>query len=452
MGEGLFNLLEKIENFSWEYLGFPIIILLGLYLAYISKFVQIRKFPEICRNFVASFSCKEDHQSRNLHPIRAYFAAIGGSLGISNVVAVAAAIQIGGPGTIVWIWITSIIGALIKYAEVNIGMKRRRVQADGSYAGGPMYFLRDAFGVSWPAVVFCVLMCLYGVEVYQFGVVTSVTSSLFGVSKIMASIVFFAIIVIVEKGGFRRVGQIATFLLPFGVSIYFIMGLYVLFVNFSLLPAIFADVIHSAFTPRAAEGAFIGSSLLLTISHGVRRGCYSSDIGVGYASMVHSKSVTTNPDKQASLLIFEVFTDTLLLCSMSVFLVLVTGTWKETIDPMLLVQTSLGKYFPHMNIFMPLFISLLGYATTSTYFCAGMHTVKFLMPVWGRSLLYVYSVLIFSVFTFLENSRAISLMSLIGFLLLICNAAGIWRLRRLVSFDVVEKPERQVVTQAVSQE
>jgi AGCS family alanine or glycine:cation symporter len=367
------------------------------------------------------------------------------------VVAVAAAIQIGGPGTIVWIWITSIIGALIKYAEVVIGMKRRRLLADGSYAGGPMYFLQDAFGVSWPAIIFCVLMCLYGVEVYQFGVVTSVTSNLFGVSKIVASIVFFAIVVIVEKGGFRRVGRIATLVLPFGVLLYFFMGLYVLIVNFSALPGVFADVLSSAFTSRAAEGAFVGSSLLLTISHGVRRGCYSSDIGVGYASMIHSKSVTTHPDRQASLLIFEVFTDTILLCSMSVFLVLVTGTWKETLDPMLLVQTSLGKYFPHMDIFMPLFIALLGYATTSTYFSAGMHTVKFLMPVWGRTLLYVYSVVIFSLFTFVDNNRAISLMSVIGFLLLLCNAAGIWRMRRLVSFDVTGVSERQVAQVALQE-
>ena len=434
-----FHLLGQTEDFLWGYIGFPIVVLLGIYLSWKSRCVQLRRFPAIFRNFVSAFSRQEGDSPTALHPIRAFFASIGGSLGIGNVVCVAAAVKLGGPGTIVWIWMTAIIGALIKYSEVYIGMSRRRVGPDGNSRGGPMYFLKDAFGVSWPATLFCLLICMYSVEIYQFGVVASVTSQAMGVSKWVSASALLLIIVLVERGGFRRIGLIASILVPCVVAIYVAMGSYVLLANLERLPAVFMDIIHSAFTARAAEGGFVGSTCLLAMSHGVRRGCYSSDIGVGYASIIHSASSATTPAKQASLLIFEVFMDTFFVCTMSVLLVLVTGTWTEDIDSLLLVQASLGKYFPHMDIFMPFFLSLLGYSVIITYFSTGMYTMRYLFPGWGPRLYYVYAVVAFLTFSFVENGQAISIMSFVGFFLLVLNAAGIWKLRHTVSFDMAQE-------------
>jgi AGCS family alanine or glycine:cation symporter len=432
-----FELLGMVEDFLWGYLGFPVIIFLGLYLAYRSRLVQIRCFPAIFRNFLSSFS-RDGHESSQLHPIRAFFASIGGSLGIGNVVAISAAVQIGGPGTLVWIWITAIIGSLIKYSEVFIGMTHRRYLPDGTARGGPMFFLKDAFSSSLPSKIFCVLMCLYSVEIYQFGVVASVTSRACGVGTWVTALIFLAIIISVERGGFQRIGKIASVLVPCVVFIYVSMGSYVLLSNANLIPSIIADIFRSAFSARSAEGAFVGSTLLFAMSHGVRRGCYSCDIGVGYASIIHSASSAKNPAKQASLLIFEIFMDTFFVCTMSVFLVMVTGTWKEDMDSLLLVQESLGKYFPHMDIFVPFFLALLGYSVVITYFSSGMHTVTFLMPIWGRRLLYVYAVIAFLTFSFVENRQAISVMSTVGFMLLVLNSWGIWRLRHRISFELDE--------------
>lgn len=440
-----FHLLTCAEDFVWGYIGIPIIVLLGLYLSFRSRFVQVRRFPTIFRNFVSTFS-RKDGDTTSLHPIRAFFASIGGSLGIGNVVAVSAAVKIGGPGTLVWIWMTAIIGALIKYSEVYIGMSQRRSMPDGTRRGGPMFFLQDAFGRSWPAALFCLFICLYSVEIYQFGVVASVTSRAMGISKWATALAFLAIILTVERGGFRRVGLIASYLVPFIVAIYVAMGSYVLFANFDRLPAVVMDILHSAFSARAAEGAFVGSTLLMAMSHGVRRGCYSSDIGVGYASIIHSASAATIPTKQASLLIFEVFMDTFFVCTMSVLLVLVTGTWTEDMDSLLLVQAALGKYFPHMDIFMPFFISLLGYSVVITYFSTGMYTIRYFMPKWGPRLYYIYSIVAFMTFAFVENSTACSAMAFVGFLLLALNAAGIWKLRNSVSF-AMEAPEEQPATE-----
>ena len=162
------------------------------------------------------------------------------------------------------------------------------------------------------------------------------------------------------------------------------MGSYVLISNLSILPTVFADIFHSAFTARAAEGGFLGSSMMLALSMGVQRGCYSTDMGVGYASIIHSASSSTTPERQASLLIFEVLMDTFFVCSLSILLVLSTGTWKENLDSALLVQEALGKYFPYMNIFMPFFLSLLGYSVIITYFTAGMHTCDLCFQNGGR--------------------------------------------------------------------
>ncbi len=437
----VFHLLGQVEDFVWGYVGIPIVVLLGLYLSWRTRCVQIRRFPAIFRNFVAAFGRQEGESLSTLHPIRAFFASIGGSLGIGNVVYVAAAVQIGGPGVLVWIWVTAIIGALIKYSEVYIGMSRRRRTSDGVVRGGPMFFLKDAFGSSWPASLFCLLICLYSVEISQFGVVASATSQAIGVSKWLTAGTLLGIVIFVERGGFRRIGLIASFLVPFVVAVYVVMGSYVLCANFDRLPTIFMDIVRSAFSVRAAEGAFCGSTVLMAMSQGVRRGCYSSDIGVGYASIIHSASSATTPTKQASLLIFEVFMDTFFVCTMSVLLVLVTGTWTENVDPMLLVQASLGKYFPHMDIFMPFFLALLGYSVIMTYFSTGMYTIRHLFPGWGPRLYYVYAIVAFLTFSFVESRQAISVMTCVGFCLLVLNAAGIWKLRNSISFAIDSKDE-----------
>ena len=175
-----FDVLTHVVDTLWGYIGFPIIILLGLFFSFRSKFVQVRQFPTIFRNFITTFFGSNDADPSALHPIRAFFASIGGSLGIGNVVAVAAAVKIGGPGTIVWIWATAIVGSLIKYSEVYLGIIKRRHTKEGKTVGGPLIFLQEAFGSTWPAKLFCVLICIYSVEIYQFGVVASVTSQSLG--------------------------------------------------------------------------------------------------------------------------------------------------------------------------------------------------------------------------------------------------------------------------------
>ncbi len=434
-----FQFIQYMEDTLWGYIGFPTILLMGLYLSIKSGWIQIVRFPDICRHFLSCVrkdAAGSENDPHAVSPLRAFFASVGGCLGIGNVVAITTAVQIGGPGAIIWIWVAAILGCLMKYAEVYIAMRTRRVTPEGDLKGGPMYFLRDAFQSKIPATLFCLFMCLYGVEIYQFSVVVDVGVSVLPFEKFTLAVALIVMVILAELGGTKRIGAISGMLVPIFIVAYIAMGAYIFVNNLSVFPSLIKDVFASAFTVRAAEGAFIGSTLLTTISQGIRKGCYSSDVGVGYASIIHSQSSEKVPERQASLLIFEVFMDTFMVCTMSVMVVLVTGVWKQAVPSSQLVQVALSQYFPYTEYFMPFFIFLLGYTTIITYFSAGMSTVQYLFPRWGRPVYYLYAIGAFTVFSFAETHEAIAVMACVQFGLLMLNTLGIWRLRKLLTFDM----------------
>ena len=447
MGQ-FFDFLASFEDMAWSCFGFPAIIAMGLYLTYKSRFVQLRHFPHVVKTFL-SLMFRKEKSANGIHPIKAFFACVGGCVGIGNIVGVTTAVQLGGPGAVFWIWITAMAGALIKYAEVYLGMRYRVASGNGGYLGGPMYFFAKAFSNPFIVKLFCVLMCLYGVEVFQFSVMAATVSENFGVSKLVVSLSFLALVIIAEIGGLKRISTICSAIIPFFIVVYLGMGFYVLACNITSLPTVIVDILHYAFTPHAAFGAFIGSTMMSSISQGIRRACYSCDIGVGYASIIHSESSVENPAHQASLTIFEVFLDTFIICTMSLIIVLVTGTWAQDIAPIYLVQNALSNYFPYMNLFLPVLLFLLGYSTIITYFCSGMKTATFLSPKYGRRLYYLYAVIVLLLFSFVDTAQANSVMSCVLVLLLGLNLAAIWRLRHELQFDFAPEASKEALTQVV---
>lgn len=442
MWDQLFEYLEHLDNILWTYVGFPAIVLVGLWLSFRAGFPQFRCFPKICKFFVRLLLKKEaqleDESVRGVHPLRAFFAGLGGSVGIGNVVAITTAVQLGGPGAVFWMWLTAIIGSLVKYGEVFLGIRYRVPNEEGCFTGGPMIFLKKALG-PWAGSLFCLLMCLYGVEIFQFTVVADSLASCIEVDKLPIAMGLIGLVILAELGGIRRICNICTAIIPLFIVLYLGMGTYALICSFDLIPPMLSSIFNNAFTPHAAVGSFAGSSILLAVSQGIRRGCYSSDIGVGYASIIHSATRMKNPCHQGALVIFEVFIDTFVICTMSVFLVLVTGTWKEDIAPMHLVQVSLAQYFPYMNYFMPFFLFLLGYTTVITFFCAGVKTAQHVLPRYGRPIYYTYAVVILFIFSFLETTQALILMSIVQASLLALNLAGICKLRREITYDFEEE-------------
>lgn len=442
MTDQITSMLQLLDDSLWAYIALPGIILLGMYLSLKSNFVQIRKFPHIIKTFIDFTKVRTKKGDQSVHPLKAFFACIGGCIGIGNIVAICTAVQIGGPGALFWIWMTAIIGSILKYSEVYLGIRYREPRESGGYNGGPMYFLKKLFKTPLVPKLAAFFLCIYGIEIYQFGIVASTIHQNFEVDKIYIVLSLLALVMGASLGGVRLVGHISSLLVPFFIICYLGMGGFVLFSNLDQLPALFSTIISSAFTGHAAVGAFAGSSILLAVSQGLRRGCYSGDIGIGYASIIHSESGEVVPEKQASLAIFDIFIDTFMICTTSVLLVLLTGVWKEPMDASILIQTALGLHFPYMEFFMPLFLFLLGYSTVIAYFCAGVKCAQYLSPKYGKVVYYAFAGVLFTSFSFLDTSVALMMMSVTGASLLCINVYGIYHLRHEISFSFEEEDKK----------
>lgn len=450
MNEQLSEILHWIDDSLWSYIALPGIVILGLYLSFKSNFVQIRKFPHIVQTFLSFFKVKTEKGDLKVHPLKAFFASIGGCIGIGNVVAICTAIQIGGPGALFWIWMTAIAGSILKYSEVFLGVSHRVPNENGGFDGGPMYFLKKIFKNGWVPKIAALLLCLYGIEIYQFGIVADTLQKNFEVDKIYIVLGLLVLVFGASLGGVRLVGQICSFLVPFFIICYLLMGGYVLFANIDKIPEVINLIVSSAFTGHAALGAFTGSSMLLAISQGLRRGCYSGDVGIGYASIIHSESHEVVPERQASLAIFDIFVDTFMVCTTSVLIILMTDLWKEPIDASLLIQTGLSMHFPYMEYFMPLFLFLLGYTTVIAYFCAGAKCAKYINKKYGPMLYYVAAGSMLTCFSFVDTAHALSVMSITGGCLLCINLYGIYALSEEISFNMA--PEDNLLTPILEEE
>ncbi|MBS0626139.1 MAG: sodium:alanine symporter family protein [Verrucomicrobia bacterium] len=433
----LFALLELINDFIWGHVAFVLIMGLGIYFSIRSRFFQIRKFPAVFISFTRFFTQRtSDPNAPGIHPLKAFFAAIGGCIGIGNVVAICTAVQLGGPGALFWTWIGGLFGMLIQYSEVYLGMLYRVKNSEGSYDGGPMYFLPAAFKKGWPAKLFCFLLCIYGVELFMFNVMADSISVNWGLDPYWVVLILLLAIIFVAVGGINRVGEVCSAIMPLFIVLYMAMGFWVLILHFKEIPAAVALIFEGAFTAQAAAGGFAGSTVMLTISMGLSRGAYSGDIGVGYTSVIHSESSTTHIQRQSALTIIGVFLDTFVICTMSIFLVLISGHWKSGMDVSLMVQEALGLHFPWMEYFMPFFLFLLGYTTILAYFVVGVKCAKFISPKWGAIVYYVYATISLPLFAFVDATEAFLIMSLCGAALLILNLLGMFLLRKKIEFGL----------------
>jgi AGCS family alanine or glycine:cation symporter len=435
MAESLFTILELFENYLWQFIGAPLVLILGLYLTFYSKFFQLRNFPGIIRAFIHFFK-GNGAALRGVHPLKAFFAGIGGCVGIGNIAAICTAVQIGGPGALFWIWITALMGMLVKYSEVYLGLKYRVPNVSGGYNGGPMYFLQKVFKRRFIPNLVSFLLCIYGVEVYQFSVVTHNVAANLSISPFFVALGLSSLVLFAASGGVKRIGVISAALIPIFVVLYVGMGLWILVTHIESIPSVIREVFVSAFSGAAPFGGFVGSSLLMTLSHAIRRGCYTADVGAGCASVIHSESGAHSFSAQASLVIVEIFVDTFVICTTSIFMILVTDVWHQQIEASAMIQAVLSQYFPFMDFFIPLFLLLLGYSTMNTYFCVGLKCADSLGGRRGKWMYYGYSMMALPLFSFIGIKGAQSLMAISGGLLLMINCYGIFRLRKEVSFDL----------------
>ena len=318
-----------LNGYVW---GWPMIVLLvgtGLLLTVITGGVQFRYLPFALREVLGKITQKSAAPGE-VSPFQAVATALASTVGVGNIAGVATAISIGGPGALFWLWVSGILGMCTKFAEIVIALHYREPDAAGQMRGGAMYILRKGLGLPWLGTIFAGLVALAAFGIGNMVQANSVAASLqasFGVSPILTGVALAVLTAAVILGGIKRIGQFTEYLVPFMALFYLGGGLFILVRFAGEIPAALSLTVSSAFSGAAATGGFAGSTVMLAMRYGIARGLFSNEAGLGSAPLVHAAARTDHPVRQGLYGIFEVFVDTILVCTTTGLAILVTGVW-----------------------------------------------------------------------------------------------------------------------------
>ena len=318
-----------LNGYVW---GWPMIVLLvgtGLLLTVITGGVQFRYLPFALREVLGKITQKSAGPGE-VSPFQAVATALASTVGVGNIAGVATAISIGGPGALFWLWVSGILGMCTKFAEIVIALHYREPDAAGQMRGGAMYILRKGLGLPWLGTIFAGLVALAAFGIGNMVQANSVAASLqasFGVSPMLTGIALAVLTAAVILGGIKRIGQFTEYLVPFMALFYLGGGLFILVRFAGEIPAALSLTVSSAFSGAAATGGFAGSTVMLAMRYGIARGLFSNEAGLGSAPLVHAAARTDHPVRQGLYGIFEVFVDTILVCTTTGLAILVTGVW-----------------------------------------------------------------------------------------------------------------------------
>ncbi len=319
---------RALNGYVW---GGPMIVLLigtGILLTILTGFIQFTRLGTSLREVLGKLFAR-GHGEGSVTPFQAVATALASTVGVGNVAGVATAIFLGGPGALFWIWVSGILGMCTKYAEIVVALHFRERDADGVMRGGAMYTLKK-IGLPWLGGVFALLTATAAFGIGNMVQANSVAESVFtsfGVPHFHTGFILMVLTAAVILGGIKRIGEFTSVLVPFMAIVYLFGGLIIVITHAAALPGALRLVFDGAFSGTAAAGGFAGSTMTVALRYGIARGLFSNEAGLGSAPMVHAAAQTDHPVRQGLYGIFEVFVDTILICTMTGLVILVTGTW-----------------------------------------------------------------------------------------------------------------------------
>lgn len=322
---------KVVGGFAWGPVMLVLLVGTGIFLTAGTGFLQVRKFGFIMKNTLGSlFKKKGGDSGNNLTPFQAVTTALAGTVGTGNIAGVTGAIFVGGPGAVFWMWVSAFFGMCTKYAEILLAMKYRVTDETGVHKGGPMYYIENGLGKNWKwlAVIFALLggIASFGIgNIAQSSEISSALNGLFGMSPLAAGVLLTVVVGVVVLGGVKRIGQVTSYLVPFMSIFYILAGLAVLVLRIGEIPAALAAIFTEAFSFKAVEGAILGVAIMKAMQNGFARGVFSNEAGLGSAPMAHAASSTEEPCEQAIWGVFEVFIDTIIICTITSLAVILSG-------------------------------------------------------------------------------------------------------------------------------
>ena len=331
MFEWLIWLNTKVNGLVW---GPPMLVLLiatGVYLTVRTRWIQFAKFGLMCRETMGKIVHRGPRADGDVTPFQALTVAMGGTVGVGNIAGVATAIAWGGPGAIFWMLVSGLIGMATKFAEVVLGVHYRKRDPGGPMMGGPMTYISRGMGPRWKwlASVFCVFGALAAFGIGNMVQANAVAEGMtrFGVAPWVTAAILVVAVGLVTIGGIKRIAHVAMFCVPFMCGLYMLAALVVIGMNVTQVPAALALIFQRAFTPTAATGGFAGAAVMMAVRYGIARGVFSNEAGLGSAPIAHATAQTDHPVRQGLWGVFEVFVDTIILCTATAMVIILSGAW-----------------------------------------------------------------------------------------------------------------------------
>ncbi|MEX0840138.1 MAG: sodium:alanine symporter family protein [Parvibaculum sp.] len=397
--QAISDFVNALNNVLW---GWPMLVALaatGVFLTIGLRFVPWRKLPE-----ALALSVRPSHGAGDISPFQALMTALAATVGTGNIAGVATAIYFGGPGALFYMWVIALVGMATKYTEAVLAVAYREVDELGNHVGGPMYYIKNGVGAKFPtlalvlAPAFAIFTALAGFGIGNGVQANSVAHALkdnFGVPEIASGLAMMVMVGLVLVGGIRRIGEVASALVPTMIVVYIGGAVAVLVVNYEAIPAALGLVFQHAFTPTAAEGGFIGATVMLAIRWGFARGIFSNEAGLGSAAIAHAAAKTDDPIQQGLVGMVGVFIDTLIVCTLTGLVIITSGLWTSGVNGAALTSAAFGAALPWGGALVAISLALFAFTTLLGWSYYGERAVEFLFGVkaiWPYRIVWVLAI------------------------------------------------------------
>lgn len=388
---------SKVNNFVWG----PIMLIFFLFVGFMftarTKLFQISHFKYwIDVTFLNIFRKKEVRKTKDKHAISQFQSlctALAATIGTGNIAGVATAIATGGPGAVFWMWLSAFLGTMTNFAENTLGIKYRTKNKKGEWVGGAMYYIEEGLGWKWLAVIFAVFCALASFGIGNMSQVNSIASGLknsFGINPQITAVILMVFVSLVILGGIKRIASVTEKIVPFMAIAYILGGFIVIFCNISEVPAAFGLIFREAFNFKAATGGVVGYGISVAMRRGISRGVFSNEAGLGSSVMVHSASDVKEPVVQGMWGIFEVFADTLVVCTITALVILTSGVYdmgsyaaaisagEEVVSGAALTSNAFASVIPHGDKFVAIGVMLFAFSTVLGWSFYGERAIGYL--------------------------------------------------------------------------
>ena len=381
--EFLIQINKTVGNFVWGPVMLVLLLGTGFYLSIRTGFFSITKLGYVLKNTIMTpFKKQETKGEGEITPFQAVSTALAATVGTGNIAGVATAIATGGPGAVFWMWLSAILGMTTKFAEVVLAVTYREKTEDGRYVGGPMYYLRDGVKSKLLAGLFALLTALAAFGIGNMVQANSVAASLevtFKIPKLVTGLILAGLGALVMIGGLKRIASVTERLVPIMAVIYFIGSVVILVTNIgNILPSL-KLIFASAFTTSAAVGGFAGAAMKLALRQGLARGVFSNEAGLGSAPIAHAAATTDNAVRQGLWGVFEVFIDTIVICTMTALVIIASGAWSSGVSGAALTTLAFDNSLPGGGYIVSIGIVLFAFSTLIGWSYYGERGAEYLL-------------------------------------------------------------------------